>query len=134
MALVARVAGQTSSLDGSSGEVAPQIYDYSAGEDIETGMPVYLKTSDLKLYRADGTANDEKASILGFSGRTVKAGMKLTVFGPGAIFGGYTGMTPKALFYVGATPGRLDDAPTTGGTRAVARAITPTEVQVIGWY
>lgn len=129
MAVVTRTAGLTSTLDTSTGEFAPQIYDYPAGVAIESGQAVTLTNGRLEL--AAGAAN-----ILGFAGRTVRAGQRLTVFGPGARFGGYSGLTPGALLYVGATAGTLDNA--TGavgvGTRPVARAVTATDIQVIGWY
>jgi hypothetical protein len=129
MAVVNRTAGLTSTLDASMGEISPSIYDYEAGEAIESGQPVTLTGG--VLMRAGGTAN-----IMGFAGRTVRAGQKLTVFGPGARFGGFTGLTPGTLLYVDAAAGSLNDA--TGGvgvgTRPVARAITATDVQVIGFY
>lgn len=125
---VTRVAGLTSTLDASSGQYAPQIYDYAAGEAIETGMPVYLKASDLKLYKASGAAAGEAANVLGFAGRTVKPNMRLTAFGKGARFGGFGGLTPGTKLYLGATPGSLDTAPTTAGTTPIAVVATTTDV------
>ena len=129
MAVVNRTANLSSTLDTSTGEFAPQIYDYPAGEAIQAGQAVTLTGGQLRL--AGGTAN-----ILGFAGRTVRTGQRLTVFGPGARFGGFTGLTPGALLYLGATAGTLDDA--TGavgvGTRPVARAITATDIQIVSFY
>jgi hypothetical protein len=130
---VTRTTGLTSTLDASSGSVAPQIPDYLAGENIETGQPVYLN-ADGMLYRASGAAADAAANILGFAGKTVRAGLPLTVFGPGTRFGGFSGLTPGALLYASATVGELSDAATVGGTRPIARAVTATDIIVIGWY
>ncbi len=132
MAEVSRVTGLSSTLDASSGQVAPQVYDHSAGEAIESGQPVYYRASDGKLYRASGAAANEAANVLGFAGRTVKAGMKLTLFGKGARFGGFNGLTPGTKLYLGATVGSLDTAATTGGTAPVAVAVTATDIVVGG--
>ena len=132
MADVTRTTDVTSTLDASTGAVAPQIYDYPAGEYIESGQAVTLSAGEVIL--ADGSAADAAANILGFAGRSVLEGQPLTVFGPGTRFGGFTGLTPGQLLYLSATPGELADAATTGGTRPIARAITATDIQVIGWY
>lgn len=134
MAEVNRTKGLSSTLDASMGATAPQIYDYPADVAIEAGQAVTLNATGTGLVLADGTAADGLANILGFAGRTVKAGMRLTVFGPGARFGGFTGLTPGQLLYLATTPGELDTAATTGGTRPIARAITATDIQVIGYY
>jgi hypothetical protein len=126
MATVNRTKGNSSTLDASSAAVAPQVYDYSAGEVIEAGQAVKLDAGVLKLASGSDT-------VLGFAGRSVRAGQRLTVFGPGARFGGFTGLTPGALLSLSATPGELDNAPAEGD-RPLARAITATDIQVIGWY
>lgn len=135
MAVVSRVAGLSMAGDASHAMFAPQVYHYTAGEPIETGQPVYLKASDLKLYKASGAAANEAAEVFGFAGRTVKnAGQKLTVYGPGARFGNFSGMTPKTKLYLSATPGELDTAPSTGGTQPIAFAINATDVMTGRWY
>ena len=128
---VNRTTGTTSTLDSSSASTAPQIPDYPAGEAIESGQPVYLSGGELLL--ADGFADDEKAEVFGFAGRSVRAGQRLTIFGPGTRFGGFSGLTPNALLYLSDTAGELSDAPTTGGTSPIARAITETDIQVIAF-
>src|SRR5690625_811928 len=125
MATVNRRTGLNSTLDASMAATAPQIYEYTAAEAIESGQAVTLANGELAL----ASAGD---NILGFAGRSVRAGQKLTVFGPGARFGGFTGLTPGALLYLG-EDGELDD---TGGegARPIARAVTDTDIQVIAFY
>lgn len=128
MAEVTRTKGLSSTLDASMGATAPQIYDYAAGTAIESGQAVTLTNGEL----APASAGD---TILGFAGRTVKAGQRLTVFGPGARFGGFTGLTPGALLYLG-SDGELDDSSDDGADgelTPVARAITETDIQVISF-
>lgn len=129
MAVVSRTKKLSSTLDASMGSTAPQIYDYPAAEAIESGQVVKLDGTGLVLAAAGD-------SILGFAGRSVGKGQRLTVFGPGARFGGFTGLTPGALLYAGAD-GELDTTGDDGNGvdyRPIARAITATDIQVIAFY
>lgn len=125
----------TCSADASMGQICPQVSNHAAGEAINAGMPVYLDVATGKWMKATGAAADAKASIWGFAARTVKANQQLTAYGLGARFNGFgSGLTAGALLYVGATAGTLSDAATTGGTRPIARAISTTDIVVIGAY
>lgn len=132
MADAARTTGVTSTLDASMGATAPQIYDYPAGEAIESGQAVTLTNGELML--ATGAAVNAAAQVFGFAGRTVRAGQRLTVFGPGARFGGFTDLTPGTRLYLSATDGELADAATTGGTTAIAMAVTDTDIVTGAWF
>ena len=129
MALITRSA--TARVDASSAQFAPQISgDYLAGEDLDAAAPCYIKASDGKIYMSNGTAANEAAKFDGMTPRSYKAGEAVTLYGPGTKFEYATGMTIGADLFVGATAGRLDTAATTGGTTAIARAITARIIQV----
>lgn len=132
MASVARVANVTSTGSASNNMFVPQIYEYSAGEAVESGMPVYFNSADKKWYKANGTAANAAAVVVGFASHTAKAGQKLTVYGKGAKFGGFSGLTPMAKLYLGTTAGGLDTAPTTGGQNPIAMAVTVEKIVTIG--
>jgi hypothetical protein len=55
----------------------------------------------------------------------------VTLFGYGARFKYGSGLTPGALYFVGATAGRLDTAATTGDAAGVAVALDTTDIMVI---
>jgi hypothetical protein len=112
---------------------ADQISGLIAGEDLLACAPCYVKAADGKIYQSNGTAANEAATFFGFSAKAYKAGMAVTLFGAGTRIG-YADpgtLTVGAKYFVAATAGRLDTAATTGGTVAVARAITDTDIQVI---
>lgn len=129
MALVTRIAKP--SVDTSTAQFAPQIPDLIAGEDIDAGACCYIKSSDGKVYMSNGTAANEAAEFIGMSPRAAKLGEPVTVFGIGTRFRYGTGLTPGDKYFVAATAGRLDTAATTGGTVAVARAVTAQDVVII---
>lgn len=118
-------------VDASSAQFAPQISgDFLAGEDLNAVAPCYIKAADGKVYMSNGTSANEAAHCDGFTPAAYKAGAAVTLYGPGTKFEYATGMTPGTDLFVGTTAGRLDTAATTGGTTAVARAITATVIQV----
>jgi hypothetical protein len=131
MADVARVAnasGDTTHLM----KVAQITGDEYAGEDLPAAAPVYKNAADGLWYKSTGAAANAAASCWGFTPRAVKTGEPVTIYGIGARFRYGSGMTVGAKLYVsGATAGLLADAASTGGTVAVARVITPTDIQVI---
>lgn len=129
MALVTRSAD--ASMDVSTGQIAPQITGLIAGEDLDVAAPCYIKTSDGKVFMSNGTAANEAAEIVGFTPRAVKAGQPVTLFGRGTRFHYGSGLSPGAIYYIGATKGRLDDGATTGDAVGVAQAITATDIRVI---
>lgn len=128
MALLTRSA--IASVDASSAQFAPQISgDYYAGEDLDPVAPCYIKASDGKIYMSNGTAATEPAGCDGFTPKSYKAGQAVTLYGPGTKFEYSSGMT-IGMLYIGATKGCLDTTATTGDAVGVAKAITPTVIQV----
>lgn len=119
-------------LDTSTGMFAPQLSGLVTGEAIDVAAPCYIKSSDGKIYMADGTAANEAAEAVGFSPRAAASGEPLTLFGVGARFRyAAGGLTPGDYYYLGATAGRLDDAATTGGIQAIAMAVTATDIIIV---
>jgi hypothetical protein len=120
------------SMDASTGMFAPQITgNIYAGEALAVAAPCYIKASDGKVYMSNGTAANEAATFFGFVARACAIGEPVTLFGLGARFRYATGMTIGTKLFVAATAGALDTAATTGGTVAIARAITATDIVVI---
>ena len=101
-----------------------------AGEALLTAAPCYIKASDGKVYMSNGTSANEAAEIDGFTGKTYAVGEPVTLWGRGVIFEYGTGLTPGAVYYIGATAGRLDTAATTGDAVGVARSISATHIRV----
>lgn len=129
MALVTRATD--AGVDASTAMVAPQISGLVAGEAIDAAAACYIKASDGKVYMSNGTAADAAAKFDGMSAQAAAAGQGVTIFGPGTRVRYGTGLTIAALYYIGATAGRLDTATTTGGTVAVAKAISATEIVIV---
>jgi hypothetical protein len=110
---------------------ADQITGLVAGEAIATAaMPLYIKTSDGKLYLTDGSAADELAEFIGLSARGAEAGDPLTVYGAGSRWRYGSGLSPGAKLYVSATAGELADAASTGGTTPVGFVINSTDIMI----
>lgn len=136
MALQATVPAADISIDASTGMYAPQISggetaDLLAGEALLAGAPCYIKASDGRVYLSNGTAANEAAKVDGFTAKARAIGQAVTLFGPGARFNYATGMAPGQNLYLAATAGRLDTAPTTGGTVIIARACSSTDIIVL---
>jgi hypothetical protein len=129
MSLIVR--GAKCSPDTNTAMFAEQVSgDLFAGEAIIVGSPCYIKSSDGKVYNTNGTAANEAAKCDGFAGATYAAGEAITLLGRGTRFNYGSGLTIGANLYAGATAGRLDDAPTTGGTIVIARVVTSTDIRV----
>lgn len=128
---MALVTISNASLDTSTGQFAPQVPGLFAGEDILLAAPCYIKSSDGKLYMSNGTAANEAAEVVGFAGRHAHAGEPVTLFGIGTRFRYGSGLTPGDIYYLGATAGRLDTAPTTGDAFGYAAAVSSTDIIVI---
>lgn len=129
MALLARASD--ASVDASTAMFAEQISGLVAGEAIDACAACYIKASDGKVYMSDGTADDAAAKVDGFSAQAAAAGQGVTLFGRGIRMRYGTGLTIAALYYLAATAGRLDTAATTGGTTAIVKAISATDVRVV---
>jgi hypothetical protein len=129
MALLARNAD--ASVDASTAMFAEQVSGLVAGEAIGATDACYIKAADGMVYKSNGTAANAAAKVDGFAAQAAAAGQGVTLFGRGLRMGYGTGLTIGALYYLAATAGRLDTAATTGGTVAIAKAITATDVRII---
>lgn len=126
MALLTRAT--TASMDASTGQFAPQITGLLAGEALDVAAPCYIKSADGLVYMSNATAANEAAEFAGFTPRAVGNGQPVTLFGHGARFSYGTALTPGDIYYIGATAGRLDTAPTTGDGVGTAQAVTATDI------
>lgn len=104
--------------------------DLYAGEDLAACAPCYIKASDGKVYQSNGTAATEPATFFGFTARATPSGQPVTLFGKGVRMQYGAGLTIGAKYYVSANAGQIADAASTGGTVAIARAITATDIIV----
>lgn len=129
MALLAKAAD--ASVDTSTAMFAPQVAGLTAGEDISACAPCYVKAADGLVYMSNGTAANAAAKVDGWSAQAAKSGQGVTLLGVGLRMRYGTGLTVAALYYLGTTAGRLDTAATTGGTVALAKAITTTDVVIV---
>lgn len=129
MALLTRAS--TAHMDTVTGMKASQLSGFIAGEALDIAAPCYIKSSNGLVYMSNGTAANEASKVDGFTPRAVAVGQPVTLFGPGTRFEyAASGLTIGDPLYVGATKGRLDDAPTVGGTIPVAKVISATEIVV----
>lgn len=119
-------------IDTSQAMVANHIAgDLIAGEALEAMAPCYIKAADGKVYQSNGTALNEAAKFDGITAKAYKIGQAVTLFGAG-VRGRYSAgtLTPGTDLFIGTVAGSLADAATTGGVRAIARAITATDIRV----
>lgn len=128
MADITRTKASVSQLAGPSG------YRVAAGEALEAGHVIYIDgTNGAKKADASAAATAKAAGVAVSSGYItggdIASGATFDVAGPGAIVGGFSGMTPGDQLYVSDTAGALSD---TAGTKSkpVARAISATEIMV----
>lgn len=128
MALLPR--GSDASVDASTAMFAEQVSGLVAGEAIDALAACHI-ASDGKVYMSNGTAADADAKVDGFSAQAAAAGQGVTLFGRGTRMRYGTGLTIAALYFLGTTDGRLDTAATTGGTVAIAKAISATDVRIV---
>lgn len=101
-----------------------------AGEAIAAGDVCYI-ASNGTVMRSNGTSDNAAAKARGIAAREAASGEAVTLF-RNVEFAYGAGLTPGADYYVGATAGRLDDAPTTGGIVPVAFAIDATRIYFHG--
>lgn len=110
---------------------ADTIVGLLAGEDIAAGDACYIKSSDGRIWRATGAANDALARVSGFAFTAAYAGDPVTLVTNGNFRYG-AGMTPQTRYYLsGTVAGGLADAASTGGTKVVAYAIDATRIRIV---
>jgi hypothetical protein len=115
------IASVTNQLNSLSGLIA--------GEAISAGMPCYIKASDGKVYKSNGTSANEAAAVHGWAAQAASAGEAVTLVWDVRIRYG-AGMTPGTKLYVATTAGTLVDAATTGGTAPVGFVVDATRIHV----
>lgn len=98
-----------------------------AGEDIAAGDVCYIAAAGTVL-RSNGTSDNAAAVADGIAARESASGEAVTLFTNIEMHYG-SGLTPGARYYVAATAGALDDAASTGGTVAVAKAVDATWIR-----
>lgn len=128
MALISK-SGKPSlaSPNPSGGQVIVGLKAASGG--IEAGDVCYILNGT--ATKSDGTSANAAAVGFGMAAGDAQAGEAVTLYKDVAFHYG-SGLTPGAPYYVATTAGRLDTAPTTGGTVVVARAIDATRIQFTG--
>ena len=106
--------------------------DILAGENLPTFSPCYI-ASDGKAMLSDGSAAGAAAVIDGWTAKDYQTGEPVALLGRGNR-GHYSdgNLTPGQNLFLGAGAGLLADAATTGGTEPVARAISATDIYVLG--
>lgn len=138
MALVTRLS--TAGMDISTAQFAPQKTGLMAGEDLAAVAPCYIKSSDGKVYMANGTAAAEAAEYAGFTPRACKSGQPVTLFGYGTRFSYGSGLTPGDIYYLaddtagggaGLGKGKLQTTPSLGDAFGLAQAITANDIVII---
>jgi hypothetical protein len=99
-----------------------------AGEAIAAGDACYIK-SDGKVWKSTGAAANAAAEVHGWAAREAGVGEAVTlVFDVNIRYG--AAMTPGAKFYLSATAGLIDDAPTTGGVAPIGFVVDATRIRV----
>lgn len=128
MALVTKATD--AAMDTATGQFAGHIAgDLYAGEALGAVDACYIKASDGKVYKSNGTAANEAAKFDGFTACAYAAGEAVTLFSAGARFRYGSSLTIGGDLYVATTAGGLDTAATTGGVRAVARVVSATDIR-----
>lgn len=113
------------SLDASTGMVADQIPALIAGEALSAVSPCHIQADGLAYLSVEGDPLD------GFTPKAYTMGEPVTLFGKGTRFGYGSGLTPGALLYLSATPGRLSDAAVAVEAEPVAKAISASDIRII---
>lgn len=117
---------------GSAG-VLPAGFMYitgASGEAITAGQGVYLKASDSKFYKSQGTADESTFSFIGVAvDAAAGADTTIRIAPPGSVFT-TTGLTAGAYYFVSDTAGTLATTPGTRFAR-VGFALSTTRLLVV---
>ena len=116
-----------------NGESLPQLpgNPHRAGEVLSACAPVYIKTTDGKIYMSNGAAANEAAEIIGFTGKAYVIGEPVTVYREGTVIRYADGtLSPGGKVYLGTAAGTLADAATTGDSQGVGIALDATHIVV----
>jgi len=104
-----------------------------AGEAIAAGDACYIKASDGKIWRSNGTAADAAAVVDGFAPEAAAAGDSLSLYW-NVRFAYGAALSPGSFAYLATTAGALDTAATTGGTVPIGRVIDATRIDLFRSY
>jgi hypothetical protein len=121
------------SMDTITAQDAPQLSgNLFAGEALAALDACYIKASDGKVYRSNGTALNEAAKFDGFVPRACGVGQPVSLYSNGirARYATATLAIGQKL-YVSATPGALSTVATTGGVTEIARAYDTSNIRCI---
>lgn len=105
--------------------------DKVAGEAIAAGDSCYVKASDQKVYRTNGTSANEAARAWGIAARQANAGEPVTLYKDVEFHYG-AALTIGTPLFVSTTAGALADAASTGGTTRVAHVVSATRIRFKG--
>lgn len=100
-----------------------------AGEALTAGDACYIKTSDGKVYKSNGTAANAAAVVDGFAPADCPIGEATSLYWH-VNFRYGAALSPGSFVYLSTTAGLLEDAATTGGTVPVGRVIDATRIWV----
>lgn len=98
---------------------------------IAAGDVCYIDGSTNGVMLANGSAANYEAQAFAIAAGDAQPGEAVTLYRD-VVFHYGANLTPGAAYYLAATAGRLDTAPTTGGTVPVARAIDKTRILFTG--
>lgn len=104
-----------------------QITGLYAGEAIAAGDVCYIKTSDGKVWKSNGSAANAAALYDGVAPKAASVDEAVTLH-KGVAFAYGSGLLPGTRYFVGTTPGTLSDVATTGGTVPIAAALDTTRI------
>lgn len=100
-----------------------------AGEAIAAGDACYIKTSDGKLWRSNGTAANAAAVVDGFAASDAAVGDPVSIY-YGIRFQYGAALSPGTFVYLDTVAGGLSDVATTGGTAIIGRVIDTTRIDL----
>lgn len=100
----------------------------AAGGTLTAGDAVYIDGSNgVKRASAEAAPTAEVAGLLIAPQDVASGDTGLDLAAPGAVIGGFSGLTPGDLLYLGNTAGKLNTVPGTK-LKPCARAISTTEI------
>lgn len=109
---------------------AHQLSGQTAGEALGAFDACYIKASDGKVYKSDGTAANAAAKVRGYAAQAYASGdTDVTLYWNVRVRYG-SGMTPGTDLFLATSAGTLVDAATTGGTAPIGYVVDATRVEL----
>lgn len=102
----------------------------TAGETISAGQSVYLKAADTRYWLADADADESTFSFAGIAASAATAGVAISVWPPGSVATGLSGLTSGEYQFLSATAGGIANAPGARIAR-IGHALSTTTMRVI---